>query len=316
MTHNSIHATCRCRKLAKQLERHYRFPSHTYPSRPLVEFFLRRSVLQPRRQSPPSQWALVPEEMLLARQRQFPQPLVYPYGWLGPRRWRKDHEQEGKHRRACIFRRGPLHNQRRAPRHTASAKNGDGSRSKERTAERPHEFRQAQLVIQKDDLMNSTTNQFPPRSLTSIIPVILRIALSLLLWTLGAAAMDVRTGQTQPKEHRTVILFPLDRAQALELQRWVNAGHDPWCRDPQLVASAALLRISSQFSELERASLSLELENGQKTRVVYIVHSLDGSSTYRITLRRHRFLLPAAGTLRQMIWIPESAEIITRDTLD
>lgn len=109
-----------------------------------------------------------------------------------------------------------------------------------------------------------------------------------------------------------VVHFPADRAQEEALQRWVNAGHDAWCRDPQLVATAALRRVSSQFSEYELASLPLELERSEKTRAVYTFHSLDGRTTYRITLRRHLYLLPSAGSVRRIIWIPESAEIITR----
>jgi hypothetical protein len=50
--------------------------------------------------------------------------------------------------------------------------------------------------------------------------------------------------------------------------------------------------------------------------MVYSYHSLDGRSTYRITVRRFRWLLPTAGSFRQMIWVPERAEIITRRNLD
>jgi hypothetical protein len=214
------------------------------------------------------------------------------------------------------FRHSPLHNQRRAPRHPAGARVSGTQRSKQRNAETEHEFRQAQLVTHKEDVMNASNKQLPRRDFTTILPVVLRIAFSLLLWTLGASAMDIRISQLQPKEHRVVLDFPDDRARAEDLQRWVNAGHDSWCRDPQLVAATALRGISSQFSDYELASLPLELEHNQKTKAVYTFHSLDGRTTYRITLRRHLYLLPTAGSLHRIIWIPESAEIITRDTRD
>lgn len=54
-----------------------------------------------------------------------------------------------------------------------------------------------------------TTAPFPHRSFTAIIPVILRITLSLFLWTLGASAMDLRVTQPRPKQHRTVFNFPI-----------------------------------------------------------------------------------------------------------
>lgn len=161
--------------------------------------------------------------------------------------------------------------------------------------------------------MNSNTRQRDPRNFTTILPVILRITFSLLLWTLGAATMNLTAAQTQPKEHRVVQNFSVDRATVENLQRWVNSGHDSWCRDPQLVAAAVLRRISPEFSEYELTSLPLERERSQKTKAIYTFHSLDGRASYRITLRRYRYLRPMAGSLRQMIWVPESAEIITRD---
>jgi hypothetical protein len=187
-----------------------------------------------------------------------------------------------------------------------------------RSNHRPAETNQPTKESKEEPTMitaNAPQN-FPRRGLTAAIPVILRITLSLFLWTLGVSAMDIRLGQTQPKSHRVVINFPVNQAQAQDLQRWVNAGHDPWCRDPQLVAAAALQRISPEFSNVEPASLPLELENNQKTKAVYTFHSLDGHTTYRVTLRRYRFLLSTAGSLRQIIWIPESAEIVSRDTRD
>ena len=161
--------------------------------------------------------------------------------------------------------------------------------------------------------MNSSTRQCVRRSFTTILPVILRITISLVLWTLGAANMDLTAAQTPANEHRVVQNFAVDRATVENLQRWVNAGHDAWCRDPQLVAAATLRRVSPDFTDYEPASLPLELERGQKTKAIYTFHSLDGRTTVRITLRRYRYLLPTAGSLRQMVWVPERAEIITRD---
>jgi hypothetical protein len=205
------------------------------------------------------------------------------------------------------FHRDPLLDQRRAPRHPKSflgVASGGGPPSINIT------FRPG---VQREKTMIPTTKNFPGRSFTATIPVILRITLSLLLWTLGVSAMDLRIAQIQPKERRSVVNFPVNKIQAQHLQRWVNAGHDPWCRDPQLVAAAALRRVSPQLGEAELAALPLELENRRTAKAVYTFHSLDGRSTYRITLRRFRFLLPTAGSVRQIIWLPENAEIITRD---
>lgn len=177
-------------------------------------------------------------------------------------------------------------------------------------------YQQAGLAIYKETIMNSITPQVPGRNLAMIFAVMLRVTCALLLWTLGASAMDIRLSQVPSKEQRIVHNFPIDRVAMENLQRWVNAGHDPWCRDPQLVAAAALRRVSPGFSDYELAAVPLEVELSQKTMAIYIFHSPDGRTSYRITLRRYPFLLPTAGSFRQMIWVPESAEIPTRDVQD
>jgi hypothetical protein len=118
------------------------------------------------------------------------------------------------------------------------------------------------------------------------------------------------------KEHRVVYTFAVDRAQTENLQRWVNEGHDTWCRDPRLVAVGAMRRISEAFEEVEAASMPLELESREKREAVYTFHSLDGLKTYRMTLRRFEWLMPTAGSLHRTIWVPEKVEIVTRATLD
>jgi hypothetical protein len=143
----------------------------------------------------------------------------------------------------------------------------------------------------------------------------LRITFTLLLWTLGVT-MNIAAAQST--KHRKVRRFPIDREYIEAVQRWVNSGRDEWCRDPQSVASAAIRRIAPERpgSEMALASLPLEAESASATRLVYSYHSLDGRSTYRITVCRFRWLLPTAGSFRQMIWVPERAEIITRESLD
>jgi hypothetical protein len=231
------------------------------------------------------------------------------------------------------FRQRRLPNQRRVPHHPASEKPAN-KKSRQlsgagvlpaRKQRAPHDaFRcelrsqtsQAQLAIFEEDRMHSTNRKPQTRDFRTIVPVILRITFSLILWTLGAATMEIAAAQT--REHREVRNFPMDRAHIETLQRWVNSAQDEWCRDPQLVASTAVRQVAPQLSEseFELASLPLEGEPSRVTKAIYTYHSLDGRTTYRITLRRFRWLLPTAGTFRQMIWVPERAEIITRDTFD
>ena len=150
----------------------------------------------------------------------------------------------------------------------------------------------------------------------TIVPVILRITFSLLLWTLGFASMNLV--EAQVRTQRAVTDYPFDRAQLEHLQRWVNAGHDTWCRDPKLVASAALNRVAPDFadSEFELASLPTERTTARGTKSIYTFASLDGGITYQVTLRRYRWLLPIAGTSDHIVWAPVRIETVTRPVTD
>jgi len=170
--------------------------------------------------------------------------------------------------------------------------------------------------LPKEVTMNTYSWQLTNRNSHTALSVIFRVACSLLLWTFGASASDLRITPPQPKEQRTIIAFPEDRAAVEELQRWVNAGHDTWCRDARLVAASVLRGLSPQFSGYELAALPLEQEHAENTIVVYAFHGLDGRTIYRITLRRHLYLLRSAGTLHRIVWTPESAEIVTHAMQD
>ena len=153
------------------------------------------------------------------------------------------------------------------------------------------------------------------RNIREALPVVVQIVLSLVLWTLGSG-MAISAAGEPVKDHSVLYTFAVDRAQTENLQRWVNEGHDAWCRDPKLVAVAAMRRLTEEFEEVEATSIPLELERREKSEAVYTFHSLDGVKTYRITLRRFEWLMPTAGSLHKTIWAPEKAEIVTRATLD
>lgn len=150
----------------------------------------------------------------------------------------------------------------------------------------------------------------------TILPVILRITLSLILWTLGFASMNLAEAQTKPQH--VVKDYPVNRARLEHLQRWVNDGHDTWCRDPKLVATSVLHRVAPDFtnSEFELASLPTERKKAGGTEPIYTFSTLDGRTTYQITLRRYRRLLPTVGAMDQMVWAPARIETITQPSTD
>ena len=149
-----------------------------------------------------------------------------------------------------------------------------------------------------------------------ILPAILRITFCLAMWTLGAMTMTIAEAQT--REERVVQKIPVDRARVENLQRWVDAGHDTWCREPQSVAAVTLRRVAAEFSnyDFELASLTTGNEKVSPTQAAFTFHSLDGHSSYRITLRRFRWQNKTASSPNKRIWIPVRSERITRESLD
>ena len=164
--------------------------------------------------------------------------------------------------------------------------------------------------------MNGTNSISRPIHHKIILPVILRITFSLFLWTIGFASMNLADAQTRPQ--RVIKEYPVDRARLEHLQRWVNEGHDTWCRDPKLVASAVLNRVAPDVvnSEFELASLPTEQRKARGTKSIYTFSSLDGRTIYQVTLRRYHWLLPTAGAMERMVWTPVRIETITRPETD
>jgi len=151
-----------------------------------------------------------------------------------------------------------------------------------------------------------------------ILSVILRITFCLAMWTLGAMTMTVTQADAQTHEHRAVKDLPVDRARVENLQRWVNAGHDAWCREAKFVATRTIQRISPEFAnyDFELASLTTQDRKLSANNAVYTIHSLDGHTSYRVTLRHFGWQTKAAGSPKDRIWLPVRMETITRGSLD
>jgi len=210
---------------------------------------------------------------------------------------------------------GPLTNRRRAPRHPAGGKRRNQVR-KQGSNESLREFGQAQIAVRREDVMNSEVLRGVAQKARVILPVILRITFCLAMWTLGVMTMSIAEAQT--REQRVTQKIPVDRARVENLQRWVDAGHDTWCRDPQSVAAMALRRVAPEFSnyDFELASLTTGNETVSPTQAVYTFHSIDGRTSYRISLRRFRWQSKTTVSPNERIWIPVRSEKLTRESLD
>ena len=51
------------------------------------------------------------------------------------------------------------------------------------------------------------------------------------------------------EETRVVSYRTVDRAEIENLQRWVAAGHEDWCKDARLVAAEELKRLAADFAD-------------------------------------------------------------------
>jgi hypothetical protein len=192
---------------------------------------------------------------------------------------------------------------RRVPRHSASGLTFEDLR---------HNFASF-IPIAKETPMNAQaiiTKEVPVEKIYRIFRR--RLFAAILVGSLALAAPAIASAAPQQQQQREVRVPRIDRRAIENLQRWVSNGHDMWCKDAQLVASAEMRRIAPEFAgyEYDLASLPLETRSQAATRAVFTYTSLDGRKTYRITLRRYAWLLPLAGDTRSIVWVPTRTEII------
>ena len=115
-------------------------------------------------------------------------------------------------------------------------------------------------------------------------------------------------------EWRVDVRPELDRHKIENLQRWVSAGHEEWCKDARLVAMDELRRVAPAFAgnEADVEALPLDAEPASENRAVFIWTSPDGKASYRVTVERFEWLLPIAGGADSIVWVPTHAEIIAQ----
>src|SRR5690242_9227588 len=127
-------------------------------------------------------------------------------------------------------------------------------------------------------------------------------AMTLAPW--AAATATAKSGE----ENKVVNYRTVDRAEIENLQRWVAAGHEDWCKDARLVAAEELKRIAADFvddpTELNAVNLGASAENGSAKKVAFEWTPLDGRATYRVTVERFKWLLPIAKGADAVVWVP------------
>jgi hypothetical protein len=170
-------------------------------------------------------------------------------------------------------------------------------------------------VIAKENAMSQVPQGKKQNGkIIDLLREMLRISFRVVMFVVWVTFAGAAFGQTPEK--RVVKIYAVDRASAENLQRWVDAGHDTWCRHAELVAAATLQEVAPEMQdELTLASSTLEREEENETQASYVYHSLDGLTTYRIAVRRYEWLRSEAG-IADVVWIPERVEMVTEPTRD
>ena len=139
--------------------------------------------------------------------------------------------------------------------------------------------------------------------------MLVRIAGALLAGVLAIGAPAAAAG-----ERRVDVRPELDRHKIENLQRWVSAGHEEWCKDARLVAMDELRRVAPAFAgnEADVEALPLDAEPSLENRAAFVWTSPDGKASYRVTVERFEWLLPIAGGADSIVWVPTHAEIIAQ----
>ena len=131
--------------------------------------------------------------------------------------------------------------------------------------------------------------------------------------TSASPATAARTAKHR-EESRVLSYHAVDRAEIENLQRWVAAGHEDWCKDARLVAAEELKRIAADFAadatQLNAVDVTERADGiGGAKRVAFEWTPLDGRATYRVTVERFEWLLPMAKDADAVVWVPTVTEI-------
>ena len=135
-----------------------------------------------------------------------------------------------------------------------------------------------------------------------------------LIFAAVLMVVPVMTAGQKGGEERLVSYRTMEKAEIENLQRWVAAGHEEWCKDARLVAAEDLKRITPEFGG-DAAELSAGAD-GDAKRMTFEWASLDGRVLYRVTVERFEWLLPIAKDADGIVWVPTVVEVQLQGSAD
>jgi hypothetical protein len=97
--------------------------------------------------------------------------------------------------------------------------------------------------------------------------------------------------------------YQIKRSEYEELQKYINEGHQPWRTDAPAVAGSEILNKKGEQGNAYGLALTLVRETEREATYNY-VDLAEPNVSYRITLKRFKWLLPLAQSWQQMVWAP------------
>ena len=138
---------------------------------------------------------------------------------------------------------------------------------------------------------------------------------SVLVAAMTMAPVAAAAKATKSEEENRVVSYrAVDRAKIENLQRWVAAGHEDWCKDAPRVAADELKRLAADFvdnaTELTAVNIGESPGGGNGAKkMAFEWTPLDGRATYRVTVERFEWLMPIAGDADAVVWVPTMTEM-------
>ena len=128
-----------------------------------------------------------------------------------------------------------------------------------------------------------------------------------LIFAAALMVVPVVTAGQKGGDERWVGYRTIEKAEIENLQRWVAAGHEEWCKDARLVAAEELKRITPEFAG-DAAELNADAGDDAK-RMTFEWASPDGRVLYRVTVERFEWLLSIAKDADGIVWVPTVVEV-------
>lgn len=107
----------------------------------------------------------------------------------------------------------------------------------------------------------------------------------------------------------------MDKKAALELQQFVNEGHEPWRMDnTATIAGQAIDERKKEWDDYNTVVGVAKLISQRRDTALMAATSKDGRIRYEVMLRRSSGLLDSAKKWQWMIWLPAKVERIEGPT--